>query len=489
MLSRRSWAAGALVALSVAGPVPVAAPLTAVPASPGPVSATPPETTPPETTPPETAPPGAPPRAVPSASAPPGVAPPVPAVPVVPPESAPPEPDPPESASPEGAADVREDQRWVLEMLNAEGAWKVTKGAGVIVALVDSGVDDQVAELRGRVISGPDMGSIVFDRDTPDAGRHGTAMASLIAGAGKGEEGLLGVAPEARILSLPLIVEERPEDGSALPQEDLRSRDDSPLARAIRYAADHGAKVVSMSLGAYGPHRSEREAVSYALSKGVVLVAAVGNDGDSQYAMDNSTSFWNFPAGYSGVIGVGAVDDLGRPATFSSDNLSVLISAPGVDVPVVVPGGEYGSSEGTSSATALVAGVAALIKSKYPDISPQMVSRALASTATSRPAAGYDDHVGFGVVDAGAALAEAGRLVAGTAEVPVPEGKRFGDGTLPTEPARPGPEPARLWLYGVGLVAGLLAFAASVAMLNRHSGRESPMTAAFEPIRRGRSRR
>lgn len=476
MLRRRFWAAGALVALSVAGPVPVAAPATATPALAGaappvssawPVSSVWPawsawsvSTAPPEPAPSESAPP----------------------------EPAPPESAPPESA-PEGAADVREDQRWVLEMLNTEEAWKVTKGSGVIVALVDSGVDDQVAELRGRVISGPDMGSIRFDRDTPDAGRHGTAMASLIAGAGRGEEGLLGVAPEARILSLPLIVEERPEDGTALPEEDLRSRDDSPLARAIRYAADHGAKVVSMSLGAYGPHRSEREAVAYALSKGVVLVAAVGNDGDSQYAMDNATSFWNFPAGYSGVIGVGAVDDLGKPAVFSSDNLSVLVSAPGVDVPVVVPGGKYGSSEGTSSATALVAGVAALIKAKYPDISPQMVSQALTSTATAGPANGYDDHIGFGVVDAAAALAKAGRLVAGTAAVPVPDGKRFGDGTLPTEPSRPGPEPARLWLYGVGLAGGLLAFAVAVAMLNRHSGREGPMTAAFEPIRRGRSRR
>ncbi|GAA4202014.1 hypothetical protein GCM10022252_57590 [Streptosporangium oxazolinicum] len=454
--SRRFWAAGVLAALSVAGPVPVAAPATAAPVLAGPASTVPPASAPSE-----------------SVSS----------------ESALPEPTSPVSAPPGGAADVREDQRWVLEMLNAEGAWKVTKGSGVIVALVDSGVDDQVAELQGRVISGPDMGSVRFDRDTPDAGRHGTAMASLIAGAGKGEEGLLGVAPEARILSLPLIVEERPEDGSALPDEDLRSGNDSPLARAIRYAADHGAKVVSMSLGAYGPHRSEREAVAYALSRGVVLVAAVGNDGDSQYAMDNATSFWNFPAGYSGVIGVGAVDDLGRAATFSSDNLSVLVAAPGVGVPVVVPGGEYGSSEGTSSATALVAGVAALIKAKYPDISPQMVSQALTSTATARPAAGYDDHVGFGVVDAEAALAKAGRLVAGATEVPVPDGKHFGDGTLPTEPSRPGPEPARLWLYGAGLAGGLLAFAAAVAMLNRHSGRGGPMMASPEPIRHGKSRR
>ncbi|GAA2897453.1 type VII secretion-associated serine protease mycosin [Streptosporangium fragile] len=423
---RRSWAAGVLAACCLAAPVAVAAPAGAVPAGESRVRVT-----------------------------------------------------------PAGPADVREDQRWVLEMLDVEQAWKTTRGAGVTVALVDSGVDDRVPELRGRVVSGPDMGPVEFDRDRPDAGRHGTAMASLIAGAGRGEGGLLGTAPEATILSLPLIVAEEPQDGSSLPGEDLRSQEESPLARAIRYAANHGAKVISMSLGAYGPHKSEREAVSYALSKGVVLVAAVGNDGDSPYALENATSFWNFPAGYSGVIGVGAVDAQGMPAPFSSDNLSVLVSAPGVGVPVVVPGGKYGSSEGTSSAAALVSGVAALIKAKYPDISPQMVSQALTSTARFAPAAGYDDHVGFGVVDADAALAKAGELVAGAVEVPVPEGKHFGEGVVSSEPRRPGPEPARLWLYGTGLVAGLLAFAGAVVMLNRRSGRPgraAPVTP--EPVRR-----
>lgn len=391
------------------------------------------------------------------------------------------------AAPPGDDANVRETQRWVLEMLHAKQAWKVTKGSGVTVALVDSGVDDQVAELRGRVVSGPDMGPVPFDRTKPDAGRHGTAMASLIAGAGKGEKGLLGIAPEATILSLPLILEERPRDGSALPETNLRSRGDSPLARAIRYGADNGAKVISMSLGAYGPHRSEREAVSYALSRGVVLVAAVGNDGDSEYAMDKATSFWNFPAGYPGVIGVGAVDELGRPAMFSSDNLSVLVSAPGVGVPVALPGGEYGSSEGTSSATALVAGVVALIKAKYPDISPQLVARALSSTAAAGPAAGYDDHLGFGIVDAEAALAAAGRLVAARVEVPVPESSHFGDGTLPTEPGRPGPNPLWLGLYATGLAGGLLAFAAAVMMLNRHSNRNGQVMVVPETTKRGGS--
>jgi subtilisin family serine protease len=313
------------------------------------------------------------------------------------------------------------------------------------------------------------MGSAEFDGDEPEAGWHGTAMASLVAGAGKGDGGLLGVAPEARILSLPLNLPDVPEGGPIPPEADVRTRADSPLARAIRYAADHGVQVVGMSLGAYGAHKAEREAVSYALSRGVVLVAAVGNDGDSAYALDRSTSFWSFPAGYSGVIGVGAVDSRNRPAPFSSDNLSVLVSAPGVDVPVATPGGEYGLSDGTSPAAALVAGVAALIKAKYPDMPPYMVSQALTSTARSAPTAGYDDHVGFGVVDAGAALARAGELARGAAEVPVAEGEHFGEGPLSQEPARPGPAPLRLWLYGAGLAAGLLAFGGALAMLTRRS--------------------
>ncbi|GAA3129778.1 type VII secretion-associated serine protease mycosin [Planomonospora alba] len=367
-------------------------------------------------------------------------------------------------AAPAGAADVREDQRWVLEALNVEEAWKTTKGAGVTVALVDSAVDAEVAELRGRVTAGPALGSDRFVRDSTGR-RHGTAMASLIAGAGRGGGGLLGTAPEARILSLPLALD---EDLPVTTDDDLRTGSDSPLARAIRYATDNGADVVSMSLGAYGPHRGEREAVSYALDRGVVLVAAVGNDGDDTYAAREDTSFWSFPAGYPGVIGVGAVDRSGRPAPFSSDNLSVMVAAPGVDVPVALPGGGYEPSDGTSSAAALVAGVAALIKAEHPQATPDVVARALTSTAGS-VSAGYDEHVGFGVVDAGRALARAGELTAAARPAPVADDHRFGGGEPAGEPARPGADPLRLWLYGAGLAGGVFAFAGAVVVLSRRT--------------------
>jgi type VII secretion-associated serine protease mycosin len=361
-------------------------------------------------------------------------------------------------------APIRERQQWVLDALNVEQAWTVTKGAGVTVAVVDSGVDVGVKELRGRVSTGPDMTSGSVTRDVPP-GRHGTAMAGLIAGSGQ-DDGLIGVAPESRILSLPMVTDDEPMIGIP-PMEEGPPVAESPLARALRYAANHGAKVVSMSIGSYGPLRSEREAVSYALDKGVVLVAAVGNDGESGYAKENGTSYWSFPAGYPGVIGVAATDKQGRKASFSSDNLSVLVAAPGVGVPVVKLKSGYALSEGTSSAAALVAGVAALVKSRYPDLPPAQVAQALTMSARGRPATGYDDRIGYGVVDAAAALNAAERLTGVQRSAPGPAKEHFGQGEDSPVPSRPGPDPWRLWLYGGGVLVALVMFCGAIVVLNQ----------------------
>jgi subtilisin family serine protease len=367
------------------------------------------------------------------------------------------------------ADDIRDRQRWVLQALNLERAWAVTKGGGVTVAVIDSAVDPDVAALRGRVRVGPHMGSVAFERGAPEPGVHGTAMAALVAGSGTGG-GYVGAAPEARILSLPMELD-RPIEGDAVPPEpDARSGRDSPLARAIRYAADHGAKVISMSFGAFAVGRAEREAVSYALARGVVLVASVGNQGGTSTAEESGTSFWAFPAGYPGVIGVAAVDQDGRPAPFSSDNLSVLVAAPGVRVPVVQPGGAYAEADGTSPASALVAGVVALIKAEYPRLSPELVAQALAAGTRHRPAVGYDDRVGFGVVDAAAALERAGRLAGHRRTVEVPDDRHFGPGPTAAGPARPGPDPVKVWVYGLGVVLGVVAFVGAVAVLVRRVG-------------------
>ncbi|GAA5083406.1 subtilisin family serine protease [Thermocatellispora tengchongensis] len=376
-------------------------------------------------------------------------------------------------ADPVPKGHVRESQQWVFDSLNTEQAWQVTKGRGATVAVIDSGVDDKIPELRGQVTHGPDMRLPSFDDDVgADPGRHGTAMASLIGGTGK-DDGILGVAPEAKLLSVPMIDDQPVDNEASALGDDSSIGRDSPLARAIRYATNHGAGVISMSLGGYGPHPAEREAVSYALGRGVVLVAAVGNDGQTPYANSNGTSFWSFPAGYSGVIGVGAVDTEGQAAPFSSDNLSVLVAAPGVSIPVALPGGGHEFAEGTSASAALVAGVAALIKARYPAMTPEMVARALSESARGTPVDGYDDKVGFGVVDAAGALELAGRLAGQQRSVEVPRDQHFGRGPLSAAPEPPGPDPLRLWLYAGTVALGLIAFGGAVVLLTRRAEQRS----------------
>ncbi|MCG5216637.1 S8 family serine peptidase [Streptosporangium soli] len=370
------------------------------------------------------------------------------------------------------AAEPLPDGRWVLQALNVEQAWRTTKGNGVTVAVIDSGIDDEVPELRGRVVQGPDMRTPAVEtqgeQGAPDEpGKHGTAMASLIAGSGA-DGGIRGVAPEARVLSLPLLADEPIEGQRSERDEDRGTGRNNPLSRAVRYAANHGADVISMSLGAYGAHPAEREAIAYALRRGVVMVAAVGNDGEDAVTRKSGTSFWSFPAGYSGVIGVAAVDEEALPAPFSSDNLSVLVSAPGVNVPVALPGGRRGIAAGSSPAAALVSGVAALIKAEHPELSPAQVARALTTTARSK-SAGYDDKVGFGMVDAGEALAKAARLASDDRTVPVPGDRHFGQGPVPAPPTPPGPDPLRMWAYTGAVLVGLVVFGGSVMILTRRA--------------------
>jgi hypothetical protein len=355
------------------------------------------------------------------------------------------------------------EERWALDAINAEEAWKVTKGAGVTVALLgDEQVDAEVSELQGRITQGPDLSGELFD-DSPDTSTGDvTAAASLIAGSG----GLSGVAPEARILSIRVATGE-PELVAADPQAGVGGAQDSPLARGIRYAANHGATVICIPIAGYGIDRADREAVSYALSRGIVLVAAAGDGGQSAYTQQTGTSYWRFPAGYPGVIGVAGVDRQGRKTTSSSDNLSVLVSAPGADVPAVLTGGKHGTVSGTGASSALVAGTAALIKAKYPNMTPELVSRALSSTSHPSPSAGYDDKVGFGEVDAGAAVAKAAELAGYAQAAPVRDDLHFGKGPLSEAPMRPGPDPVRLWIYAIAALVGLGGFCGAIVVLSR----------------------
>ena len=291
------------------------------------------------------------------------------------------------AATPAGADVVRDQELWVLDMVHAPQAWNLTRGQGVTVAVIDSGVFPSVSDLAGSVIGGPDLSGVRTPMTNPAWGVHGTWMASLIAGHGHagGSSGIIGVAPAAKVLSI-RVVTDRGDPHFRAYQHESNADVQQALATAITDATARGAQVISMSLG-YG-----------AASRQVRLAR---RDGQAPYY---------FPADYPGVLGVGAVGPDGRAASFSSDNLSVEVAAPGVRVPAQGRDGQYWLVSGTSPACAIVSGIAALVRARYPHLPVALADQAITGTAQHAPPGGYDDRVGFGTVDAAAALATAGRL-------------------------------------------------------------------------------
>ena len=311
---------------------------------------------------------------------------------------------------------IRDSQQWVFTMMNIQPAWQLTEGSGVTVAVIDSGVDPYVSDLSGSsIISGPDFTGLRTSPQNPNWGQHGTWMASIIAGHGNdgGYDGIMGIAPEAKILSI-RVIPDKGDPGYQAYDNESEERIQNELADGIMTAVKDHAQVISMSIGYSAPSGVVRQAIAYADAHGTVLVASSGNSGgnDTQHGSGSpGLAPVSFPAEYPGVIGVGAVTIDGTPASFSSGNLSVQVAAPGKGVPAQGRNGLYYTVDGTSPACALVAGVAALIKSSYPTISPALVREALTTTAQQSQPGGYNVHTGFGIVNAGAALLLAGQLM------------------------------------------------------------------------------
>ncbi|MCP2336474.1 S8 family serine peptidase [Actinomadura rupiterrae] len=300
----------------------------------------------------------------------------------------------------------------VLDSLDVPRAWAASRGRGVTVAVLDSGVDASQADLAGNVVTGPDYAAGAAPSGSVPKRLHGTNMASVIAGHGHGpgnEDGMMGVAPEAHVLSLRVILE---QDEAGYDRFNGDKRYQGTIARGIRYAVDHGADVVNLSLGRSYPVPAERDAVAYAISKGVVVVAAAGNGGADRPAKRGGHTLYTYPASFPGVISVAAVDSAGRHAGFSNRNSAVVVSAPGVQIIGAGPGDQYWVGDGTSPATAFVSGIAALIRSRHPKMAPALVAQALVASTRSRPSGGYDLGVGFGRVNAAAALTASDGLAA-----------------------------------------------------------------------------
>jgi len=282
------------------------------------------------------------------------------------------------------AADGVRDQQWHLEFLKIDQAHSISTGSGVTVGVIDTGIDAGHPDLAGPLLlAGADF-SIEKRADAwADQDSHGTAMAGLIAAHGQA----VGIAPDATILPV--------RDGLV-----RAAVDDFAASDGIRWAVNHGATVLCLAFGGPNTDQVLQSAVEYAIDHDVVVVAGVGNttDGDGL----------QYPAGYSGVVGVAGVDENGNHADISVVSSAATLSAPAVNIMTtrarsVVPSG-YGTSRGTSDATAIVAGVAALVRAKFPDMPATEVIHRLTATAQDRGAPGRDDEYGYGIVDPVAAL-------------------------------------------------------------------------------------
>lgn len=288
--------------------------------------------------------------------------------------------------------DTYRSRQWAFDTLKAETAWRYSVGKGVTVAVVDTGVQSNHPDLAGKVLSGYD----VLDRGTPadDAHGHGTHVAGIIAAIANNRTGVAGMTRGARILPVRVLN----ENGSG---------DTAGLAEGIRWAADHGANVINLSLAAKLSDTATKSAVAYALSKNIVVVAAAGNDSCGSLGWSPTS----YPAAYPGVIGVGSIESNGSKSSFSDCGSWVDLTAPGGRIMSTMirnsnsalncaVSSYYCSLSGTSMATPYVAAAAALaIEAIGPTWSQAGVQSVLTGTATDRGAAGRDDRYGYGLVD------------------------------------------------------------------------------------------
>jgi subtilisin family serine protease len=271
--------------------------------------------------------------------------------------------------APPAFADIRPDQQWYLDAMNASGLWKVSKGEGVTVAVVDSGVKP-IRGLEGRLLPGKSFASKAPEPHEDISG-HGTDMAALIAGSGAGNS-LRGLAPEAKILPVRTHT-----------KADFVTSWDKTLVNAIRYAARSDAKIINISQGVSNLDDETlaemQDAIDEANERGKLIFVASGNDGRRVETRD-------YPAVLPGVVPVGAVDKKGTVADFSNYGPHLVLSAPGD------PGG-------TSVASAIASASAALIWAEHPDWTHHQVLRVMIET-TGRSQRGEEPsmYLGHGIV-------------------------------------------------------------------------------------------
>jgi thermitase len=278
-------------------------------------------------------------------------------------------------------------KQYAPQRVKAPEAWGASKGSGSVVAVVDTGVDLEHPDLKDHLVGG--WNTVANSADAKDDHGHGTHCAGIAAALANNKEGIVGVAPEATIMPVKVLA----GDGSG---------SDETVASGIIWAADHGANVISLSLGGSGESQVLGEAVAYALKKGAAVVAAMGNDGTNEKS---------YPAAYHGVIAVGATDSKDKVASFSQWGDWISVSAPGVSVLSTFPTyhvamNDYGfpmtyaSLDGTSMATPAVSGAVAIMRARFKALDPAQIKGKLEKTTDKVSGqADFDEHYGFGRIN------------------------------------------------------------------------------------------
>lgn len=298
-----------------------------------------------------------------------------------------------------GKDDVRQHEYWLTDYRIVD-AWKQSTGSGVTVAVIDTGVDGTHPDLVDNVLEGYDASGEGSPNGWQGLGvepMHGTEVASLIAGHGHNVSGIpkiagqpgkpagvIGVAPDAKILPISLNMVSNAEKSI-----------DEQIPTAVRYAVDHGAQVINLSIGSNKTTwpKSWDDAFAYAEEKGVVVVASAGNRGSGITQV-------GAPATIPGVLTVGGVDRQREASKGSStQGISIGVTAPSNDMIAAAPGNKYMIWSGSSASAPLVSGLAALIKSKYPNLSAAQIIQRITESADDTGAAGRDPVYGFGIIN------------------------------------------------------------------------------------------
>lgn len=276
-------------------------------------------------------------------------------------------------------------KQWNLKKILSEESYDISKGGGVVIAVVDTGVDNNHSDLSGLVLQG--YNAIDGSNNSTDDHGHGTHVAGIASAQTDNGNGVASVSFQSQVLPVKVLN----KDGVGTYGD---------VSEGITYSADNGARIINLSLGGSSDSETLKRAVNYALSKGSLLVAAAGNDGNDAPV---------YPAAYKGVLAVSASDSNDNLASFSSYGNNIFVSSPGVSVISSVPGGSYASWSGTSMAAPHLAGLLALQLSYKPSMTNSEAIDAVKKNAEkvgpySYDQNGWNPYFGYGRISAGKTL-------------------------------------------------------------------------------------